>query len=99
MFMRNNRAKNKAPQPEAVASSDRGKQASQKKLSPNPTDYGQGEDWRFQPSMSTSSQINEEHYQGGVSGSGPYGKSYEDKIPHVGEKPVHDEGGRGLKSR
>lgn len=48
------------------------------------------------PDMSTCAKINEDHYQGGVSGSGPYGKSYEDKIPYTGERP---EGGDTLKSR
>jgi len=99
MFMRKNRAKNGAPQPEKIASQDSGKQRSQKKLAPNPTDYGQGEDWRFTAKWQDSGKTNEEHYQGGVSGSGPYGTSYEDKIPYVGEPPVHKEGGRGLKSR
>jgi hypothetical protein len=54
------------------------------------------DDWRFSPDMSTCGAINEAHYQGGVSGSGPYGKSYEDKIHYTGERP---EGGDTLKGR
>jgi len=48
------------------------------------------------PSLDTISNINEAHYQGGVSGSGPYSKSYEDKIPYTGDRP---EGAETLKGR
>jgi hypothetical protein len=97
MFMRENRRKNGAPQPETTAASDAGAQKSARQLVPNFPLDGSPEDWRFSPSMSTPAQINEQHYQGGISGSGPYGTSYEPKIPSVGVNPVHTEGDRGLK--
>lgn len=97
MFMRENRKKNGAPQPETVAKSDSAGQKSARQLVPNFDVPGPPEDWRFKPSMDTPAGINDKHYNGGVSGDGPYGTSYEQKIPYVGQKAVHNEGDRGLK--
>lgn len=96
MFMRNNRKKNGAPQPEETASSDTAGQRKARQLAPNGPIDQSPDDLRFTPDMSTCAAINEAHYQGGVSGAGPYGKSYEDKIPYVGERP---NGGDTLKGR
>jgi hypothetical protein len=98
MFMRENRKKNGAPQPEATASADASKQRSSRLLAPNGDIPSPPDDWRFNPSMSTPAAINEAHYQGGISGDGPYGTSYEAKIPYVGEIAVHNEGDRALKN-
>jgi len=97
MFMRNNRAKNGAPQPESVASGDTAGQRRARKLSPNGPLANSPDDNRFTPQMSSCAAINKAHYQGGISGDGPYGTSYEQHIPYVGVTPVHDEGDRGLK--
>jgi hypothetical protein len=99
MFMRENRKKNGAVQPEQTASEEASKQRTARQLDPNGDIPSPPDDWRFNPSMSTPAAINEGHYQGGVSGSGPYGTSYEQKIPYVGNLAVHTEGDRSLKSR
>lgn len=94
MFMRENRKKNGAPQPAAQPAETHSGQ----ELISNET-VPQTVDWRFNPQMSTPAAINEGHYQGGLSGSGAYGTSYEDKIPHVSANPVFEGGDRTLKSR
>lgn len=96
MFMRNNRAKNGAPQPEKGAARDAGEQRGQRRLSTQPPVDGNPDDLRFQPAMSTCEAINNDHYEAGVSGMGPYGTSYEAHIPHVGKgggPAVADESG------
>lgn len=98
MFMRNNRSINKAPQPEQVAASDGPKQRSARKLAPNPEIPSGPEDWRFSPNMENCAAINKNHYHGGVTDGGPYDISYEQHIPHVGEKPSHEEGERKLRN-
>ena len=95
MFMRENRKKNGVPDPGAGQPAEA---HSGQELISN-TNVEQTVDWRFTPQMSTPAAINEGHYQGGISGSGPYGTSYEDKIPHVSAMPVHEGGDRSLKSR
>jgi hypothetical protein len=52
---------------------------------------GDPSDPLFTPSMSTCEAINEAHYQGGISGAGPYSKSYEDKMPYTGERPFPEQ--------
>lgn len=99
MFMRNNRAKNGAVQPEKTAAADASTQRSARKLSPNGPIPSDPEDWRFNPQMSTCAQINEDHYQAGIGGRHPYDGDYESKIPSVGTIVAHTEGDRGLKSR
>lgn len=79
MFMDKNRKTNHATNP-----GDTMAKTSAKKLSPNSPLTQDAEDWRFMPSMSSPEAINSAHYQGGISGDGPYGTSYEDKIPFVG---------------
>lgn len=97
MFMDRNRKLNGAADPGATASSEAGEQRRAQKLSPN--EYPQnGEDWRFQPSLETCAQINENHYMAGLKDGGPYDKSYEDKIPFVGNE-VPRGTDRKLKSR
>lgn len=98
MFMRDNRSKNGAKQPEQVAAAQAPNQRSARKLSPNGEIPSPPDDWRFNPSMSTCAAINDDHYQAGISGSGSYGTSYEAKIPSVGGVPAHTEGDRKLKS-
>jgi hypothetical protein len=85
MFMRNNRAKNGAPQPEKTASSQSSDQRSERRLSTNPSLDGSPDDLRFSPSMSSCAAINDAHYSAGVSGLGPYGTSYEQNIPYIGK--------------
>lgn len=97
MFMRANRSKSGTEQPEVGASRDASAQRSNQKLAPNETLPANPEDYRFTPSMSTSAQINDQHYQGGISGDGPYGTTYETHIPSVGQIVVHTEGDRKLK--
>lgn len=87
MFMRENRAKNGAEQPETTRAKAAPKQRSARKLSPNDPLQPKAEDWRFSPNMSTCEQIDREHYRSGVDGDGPYGTSYEQHIPFVGAKP------------
>jgi len=84
MFMDANRAKNGAEQPATAAKKSASAQKGAKKLAPNIPVTEDGADWRFEPDMSSPEAINSGHYQGGVSGSGPYGKSYEENIPFVG---------------
>ncbi len=95
MFMRENRSKNGAAQPEAVARQQSSGQKGAKKLSPNPPMTEQTADWRFTPDMSSPEAINRGHYEGGISGNGPYGKSYEESIPFVGSPA--DKGSHKLK--
>ena len=97
MFMRANRSANKVEQPEVGASRDAAGQRANQKLAPNETLPTNPEDYRFTPSMSSCSAINEQHYQGGISGDGPYGTTYESHIPSVGQNVVHTEGDRKLK--
>jgi hypothetical protein len=78
MFMEHNRKINKAKAPASTQS------AGVKKLSGNPPLPEKLEDWRFTPNMSSPEAINRGHYEGGISGDGIYGTSYEDKIPFVG---------------
>lgn len=85
MFMRRNRAKNGAPQPEQTASRDSGSQRSERRLSTQPSLDGSPDDLRFSPNMSNCAAINDAHYEGGVSGTGPYGVSYEQNIPYIGK--------------
>lgn len=84
MFMDANRKKNGATKQPGAAST--GDQKSQQKLSPNLPIGDTAEDLRFTPNMGSPAQINSDHYAGGISGSGPYGTSYEDKIPYVGSE-------------
>lgn len=79
MFMDRNRALNHAKNP-----GDTMTKTSNKKLSPNTPLSEDAEDWRFTPSMGSPEAINRAHYEAGISGDGPYGTSYEDKIPFVG---------------
>jgi hypothetical protein len=79
MFMDRNRAVNGAKNP-----GDTMGKTSNKKLSPNSPLTEDAEDWRFTPDLSNPAAINTAHYQGGISGDGPYSKSYEDKIPFLG---------------
>lgn len=87
MFMRNNRAKNGAVQPEATAKADAAAQKAAEKLSPNDYDGLKSADWRFQATLSTCAQINEEHYIGGLKDDGVYQNTYESKVPFVGTEP------------
>lgn len=89
MFMVHNRAVNGAKAPGSTQS------ASVKKLSPNFAISEQAEDWRFMPSMSTPEAINRGHYEGGISGDGPFSTSYEQHIPFVGSE--QDRGTQTLK--
>ena len=98
MFMRENRRKNGAVQPEQTASEDSSKQRSARKLAPNGPIPSSPEDWRFTPKMDTCSRINEDHYMAGLGSQHPYDADYEKEIPAIGD-PVHDEGDRGLKDR
>lgn len=98
MFMRENRAKNGAAQPEATAKSDAGSHSGSQELISNEA-VPATIDLRFTPQMSTPAAINEGHYQGGIIGSGVYGTSYEQHIPSVSATPVHQEGDRKLKNR
>lgn len=84
MFMRANRSKNGAPQPEKTAGANAAAQKAARKLSPNEPLDGKPDDWRFNPDMESCATINDDHYEGGVGGLGPYGKSYEQHIPFVG---------------
>lgn len=84
MFMRENRKKNGAPQPEQVASKDGAGQRRSRMLSPNDMPSEQGMDLRFSPDMSNCAAINSAHYGGGLDGDGPYRKSYEDNIHYLG---------------
>lgn len=59
-------------------------QKSERKLAPNEPIGDTADDNRFTPNMGSPAQINSDHYAGGISGSGPYGVSYEDKIPYLG---------------
>ena len=93
MFMRNNRAKNGAPQPEAVAKRDAPSQKAARKLSPNEPIGDKGDDWRFSPDMSSCAAINDAHYNAGVKGQ-PWTSEYEKSIPFVGNKSTDDEGER-----
>lgn len=97
MFMRENRKKNGAPQPEQTAAQDTPKQAAARKLSPNLPVDGKADDWRFSPELSTPQQINRAHYQGGVSGAGPYATTYEQHIPFIGG-PEYESGKQPLGS-
>lgn len=83
MFMRENRKKNGAVQPEATAAKDSSAQRGARKLAPNEPVPEKPEDWRFTPDMSSCDAINDAHYEGGLN-DGPYGKSYEEHIPFVG---------------
>lgn len=85
MFMRENRAKNGAAQPEQTASKDSAAQRAARQLSPNDLPTEEGLSPMFSPDMSSPAAINSAHYAGGVSGNGPYNKSYEDKIPYIGK--------------
>lgn len=84
MFMRRNRAINGAVQPERTVAADAAAQRKSRKLSPNLSLDPGAEDWRFQPNLETCERINDNHYEGGVSGDGTYGVTYEQHIPHVG---------------
>lgn len=87
MFMRNNRALNGAPQPEATEQADAAKQRASQRLSPNEWEGLIGEDWRFTPKMETCAAINENHYHSGLVDAGAYHISYETDIPFVGTEP------------
>jgi hypothetical protein len=87
MFMRENRKKNGAEQPETTQARESKAQKGARKIAPNEPLNQKAEDWRFSPNMGTSEGINRDHYGSGVSGDGPYGTSYEEKIPYVGAKP------------
>lgn len=87
MFMRENRKKNGAPQPEAVASKEAGSQRSARQLSPNDFNGLEGEDRRFAAQLSSCAAINDAHYESGISGDGPYKDTYGQHIPFVGVKP------------
>jgi len=86
MFMRENRRKNGAPQPESTMANDEAGQRAAHKLSENDYSGLEGADWRFTPQMSTCAAINEEHYMAGLQDSGPYRDLGESKIPFVGIK-------------
>lgn len=90
MFMDNNRRVNNAKDPSPAPNTKA------RQIAANGPIPGIPDSPLFTPDMSNCGAINEAHYQGGVSGSGPYGKSYEDKIPYTGERP---EGGDTLKGR
>lgn len=99
MFMRENRKKNGAPQPEQTASRDASAQRGERRLSTNPPLDNSPDDLRFSPQMSTCAAINDAHYAGGVNGLGPYATSYEQHIPYIGKggQPVAaDSGDRKL---
>lgn len=99
MFMRRNRQTNGAAQPEQTAAADAPRQKKARQLAPNGDLPGNAMDLRFEPDMSTADAINNDHYAGGLKGSGPYGKSYENKILFVGDKPAPTGKGRDLKGR
>jgi|ERR1700719_15116 len=84
MFMRNNRAKNGAPQPEKTLSDDAAGARSARKLDPNQP-VGSPEDWRFTPDLSTCDAINNAHVHAGVSGV-PFLTNYQGHIPFVGQE-------------
>ena len=96
MFMRNNRAKNGASQPESVSSQDSAGQRKARQLAPNGPIDQSPLDYRFSPNMSSPPTINSGHYLEDTSGSGVFASSYEDKIPYVGERP---QGADTLKGR
>lgn len=83
MFMRNNRKKNGAPQPETVSASERPDQASQETLSPNDMNLGSPQKRTFEPNLETLDAINRRHYRGGLDDD--TGPDYEHQIP-VGPK-------------
>lgn len=83
MFMRNNRSKNGAVQPEQTAAKQNSEQKAERRLSTQP-DVAPGEDLRFTPSMSSCSAINDACYESGISGS-KYTTSYEQHIPYIGK--------------
>lgn len=85
MFMRANRAKNGAPQPEAVESREASAQRSQDRLSPNPTDLGTPQHRTFEPNLETQEAINRRHYRGGLDEG--EGATYEHMIPHGPSMP------------
>lgn len=93
MFMRNNRTKNGAPQPEETARKDTSGQKAARKLSPNEPIGDKGDDWRFSPDMSSCAAINTAHYKAGVSGN-LWTSEYEKSIPFVGNKSTDDHGDR-----
>jgi hypothetical protein len=87
MFMRNNRAKNGAPQPEQTAKKDASAQRSSRTLSTQPPLDGSPDDLRFPAQLSTCEKINDAHYRCGVTDDmGQFGLgNYDDKIPHIGK--------------
>ena len=91
MFMRRNRAKNGAVQPEATASANASEQRKARKLSPNSALDGSPENWRFSPDMASQEKINDAHYDAGVSDE-PYITDYERHIPFVGAPLVTSDG-------
>jgi hypothetical protein len=95
MFMEHNRAVNGAEQPATAAKKSASAQKGARKLAPNIPVTEDAADWRFMPDMSSPEAINSGHYQGGVSGNGPYGHSYEASIPFVGT--AQDRGTHKLK--
>ncbi len=95
MFMRENRKKNGAPQPEQIAAKDAPAQRGARKLAPNEPVDQSPEDWRFTPDMSDCAKINDAHYEGGLD-DGPYGTSYEQHIPFVGQPDSMSMKGRKL---
>jgi len=83
-FMARNRRTNGAADPAQTAKSQASEQNKQRRLSTNPP-VEQQESLLFTPDMSSPAAINEAHYLGGLNGNGPYGRSYEDKIPYIGK--------------
>lgn len=87
MFMRENRRKNGAKQPEQVAGADASQQHNARQLDPNDYPSQKSEDWRFSAKLSTPAAINDAHYHAGISSeNGPYVDAYGQHIPFVGNK-------------
>lgn len=84
MFMRNNRAKNGAPQPEDVAAQDAPEQSSQQMLMPNlPVGNPEGTRTFDVEPYASIEEINRRHYRGGLDEA--EWPDYEEKVP-VGPK-------------
>jgi hypothetical protein len=80
MFMRRNRAKNGAKQPEQIAASEAPAQRAQDTLIPNPTDLGTPQTRIFEPEMMTPEAIDRRHKMGGLD-EAEWG-DYSSKVPH-----------------
>ena len=83
MFMRENRRKNGARQPEEVEREDAGSQRSAQKLDPNQPVESNPPDWRFDAELGTPEAINRAHYHAGISSELSL-TDYERHIPFVG---------------